>query len=93
MNTPSPEERAQQVEIVVERVGDPRDPQNYVDHEATTLNIAAAIREAVAAETEPLQVELSRLCSLLADTQRHEWEETGGYYDACRKQYVHEKPA
>ena len=46
----TPEERTENVVIVVKEVGDPRDPQNYVDSDATAENIAAAIREAVAEE-------------------------------------------
>ncbi len=54
--TPTPEERAESVDIVVDEMGDPRDPQNYVNYEKTTANIAAAIREAVAAENEACAV-------------------------------------
>ena len=51
------EERADEVEIVMEEVGDPRDPSRYVNHEVTALHIADAIRAAVAEEREACAVE------------------------------------
>ncbi len=53
----TPEERAEQVEIVSSLVGDPRDPQRYIDYSATEKNIAEAIRAAEA----PLQEKIERL--------------------------------
>ncbi len=46
----SPEERAATVVVVIDEVGDPRDPSNYLNDENTVANIAAAIRAAVEEE-------------------------------------------
>ena len=48
----TPRQWADTVSIVVDAVGDPRDPQNYVNDEDTRVNLAAAVRAAVAEERE-----------------------------------------